>query len=244
MSFDRHGIRHLSPSSLSLWTANPALWVGKYLLRWKDDGGPAMFRGTAVEAGLSAWLHGASSEHATDTAWGNFEMNAQGQADDEWQQAREEIAPMLEQAIRALSGRHDSRPFMQKKVQHWVDGLPVPVIGYLDFQWPEIEVLDLKTTNRIPSSPKPDHAAQVGLYCRCERTAGRLLYVSKSKSASYTLSEEEASAAFEPMIRAAKSLQYFLSHARDGNDALRMLPINTDDFRWSDTTLKLATAGA
>lgn len=242
MSFERHNIKHLSPSSLSLWTANPALWCGKYLLGWRDEGGPAMFRGTAVEAGLSAFLHGEGN--ADFVALQNFEANAQGQADDDWQQARAEIQPMLTQAMNALMAQKGTRPLMQKKVTHWVDGLPVPVIGYLDYQWPEIEVLDLKTTNRIPSTPRPDHAAQVGLYCRCERTAGRLLYVSKSKSASYTLSEEEASAAFEPMIRAAKSLGYFLEHCRDGTDALRMLPINTDDFRWSDTTLKLATAGA
>lgn len=241
MSFERHGIKHLSPSSLSLWTANPALWVGKYLLRWKDEGGPAMFRGTAVEAGLAAFLHGEGNPDFY--AMQSFEANAQGQADEEWEQARAEIGPMLVQAMNALAMQKNTRPLMQKKVLHWVDGLPVPFLGYLDFEWPTVEVLDLKTTNRIPSAAKPDHAAQVGLYCRETRCPGRLLYVSKSKSASYALSEEEASAAFEPMIRAAKSLQYFLSHARDGLDALKMLPINTDDFRWSDTTLKLATAG-
>ena len=244
MSFDRHGIKHLSPSSVSLWRANPALWVGRYLLKWQDEESPAMTRGTAVEAGLSAYFHGAASEDADRIARQSFEANAQGQADDEWQQARDEISPMLEQAIRASYGQRDSKPLMQKKVLHWVDGLPVPFLGYLDFEWPTVEVLDLKTTTRIPSEPKADHAAQVGLYCRETRCAGRLLYVSTKKAASYTLSEEEASAAFEPMIRAAKSLQYFLSHARDGNDALRMLPINTDDFRWSETTLKLANAGA
>lgn len=242
MSFERHGIAHLSPSSLSLWTANPALWVGRYLLKWRDEGSPAMFRGTAVEAGLSAYLHGA--ENGPEIARNNFEANALGQADDDWEQARAEIGPMFEQAKVAMKGRFDSKPFTQKKVLHWVDGIPVPFLGYLDFQWPEIEVLDLKTTNRIPSEAKADHAAQVGLYCRSERTAGRLLYVSKSKSASYTLSEEEASAAFEPMIRAAKSLSYFLSHVRDGREALAMLPLNFEDFRWSDNTKKLATAGA
>ena len=242
MSFERHNIKHLSPSSVTLWTANPALWVGKYLLGWRDETGPAMARGKAVEAGLSAFFHG--EENPDFMALQSFELEAQGLADEEWQAARDEVRPMLLQAMNASGPLHGTRPLMQKKVLHVVDGLPVPFIGYLDFEWPTVEVLDLKTTNRIPSAVKPDHAAQVGLYCRETRCPGRLLYVSKSKSASYTLSEEEASAAFDPMIRAAKSLQYFLSHARDGRDALRMLPINSDDFRWSESTLKLATAGA
>lgn len=240
MSFERHGIKHLSPSSLTLWTANPALWVGRYLLKWKDEDGAAMTRGRAVEAGVAAFLHGEGNGEFV--AKESFERDAQGLADEKWSAAREEVSPMWLQAVNALKAQQNTKPLMQKKVTHWVDGLPVPVIGYLDFEWPTVEVLDLKTTTRIPSAAKPDHAAQVGLYCRETRCPGRLLYVSTKKTASYTLTEEEASAAFEPMIRAAKSLQYFLSHARDGSDALKMLPCNFDDFRWSDGTRKLAEA--
>ncbi len=242
MSFKRHKIDHISPSSVTLWTANPALWVGRYLLRWKDDQSPAALRGKAIEDGYSAFLHGV--ENPETVAARAFEANAQGLADDDWQQAREEVAPMLRQAMSASGPLHGTRPLMQKKVEHWVDGIGVPFWGFIDYEWPSVEVLDLKTTNRIPSSAKPDHCAQLGLYCRETRLPGRLLYVSKSKSASYTLSEEEASAAFEPMIRAARSLAYFLDHVRDGNEALRMLPVNAEEFRWSPHTLKLATAGA
>ena len=56
-AFDRHGIRHLSASALNLWKSDPALYAGKYLLRWSEDAGPNAWLGSAVEAGLTAWLY-------------------------------------------------------------------------------------------------------------------------------------------------------------------------------------------
>ncbi len=35
-AFERHGIDHLSPSSLNLWAAEPALWVMERLLGRKS----------------------------------------------------------------------------------------------------------------------------------------------------------------------------------------------------------------
>jgi hypothetical protein len=31
--FARHGIKHLSPSSLNMWRNSPGIWTLKYLLR-------------------------------------------------------------------------------------------------------------------------------------------------------------------------------------------------------------------
>ena len=56
--FERHGIDHLSPSSLRLWRDAPAVWIGKYLLRAPDEVGPGAWRGKAVEAGVDQLLYG------------------------------------------------------------------------------------------------------------------------------------------------------------------------------------------
>ena len=52
-SFERHGIEHLSASSLNIWAAQPALWIMERLLgRRRLPAGIAAARGKAVEHGV------------------------------------------------------------------------------------------------------------------------------------------------------------------------------------------------
>ena len=54
--FERHGIDHLSPSSLNLWAAEPALWVMERLLDRRSPTGAPAIRGRAVEHGIHLGL--------------------------------------------------------------------------------------------------------------------------------------------------------------------------------------------
>ena len=54
-AFQQHGIAHLSPSSLNLFAAQPALFVMEKLLKKRGGVGCAAHRGTAAEAGI---VHG------------------------------------------------------------------------------------------------------------------------------------------------------------------------------------------
>jgi hypothetical protein len=63
-----HGIGHLSASSLNLWMANPREWAVRYLAKEAEEPDPAMWRGSAVEAGLAALLLGRSIEKARAAA--------------------------------------------------------------------------------------------------------------------------------------------------------------------------------
>ena len=56
-SFIRHGIEHLSPSTLNTWAAQPAIVVLEKLLHRRGNGvSMAALRGTASEAGIVAGL--------------------------------------------------------------------------------------------------------------------------------------------------------------------------------------------
>ena len=54
--FERHGIEHLSASSLNLWAAEPALWIMERLLGRKALPGVPAARGKAVEHGVHLGL--------------------------------------------------------------------------------------------------------------------------------------------------------------------------------------------
>ena len=55
-SFERHGIEHLSASSLNVWAAQPALWIMERLLGRRLPAGIAAARGKAVEHGVHLGL--------------------------------------------------------------------------------------------------------------------------------------------------------------------------------------------
>src|SRR5688572_30482018 len=103
-AFRRFGIEHLSPSSLNLWVAAPGLWTLRYLAGVKDEGSPAMWRGSAVEDGFSHLLRGRAMAEAEAAALNSFELNAQGELSDDLDKERASIAPMLKVCAAWIDG--------------------------------------------------------------------------------------------------------------------------------------------
>lgn len=236
--FAKFGIDHLSPSSLNNYAANPALWVGKYLLGWKDEFGPAATRGSAIEAGLDSWLYQRDSETAIQAAYRFFAEKTAGLADDEHETERSNLEPMLLQAVSALKGFAPPNA-RQLRLEYYVDGVEVPVIGYTDYEWSEYG-LDLKTTKACPSSIKADHGRQVALYSAAKKRPWKVLYVTAKKSALYDQTPEDAALHLRDLERAARSVRHLLSKSSDGKDALRFFAPDPDNFRWSPETINMA----
>jgi hypothetical protein len=233
--FERHAITHLSPSNLATYRQEPAYWVAKYLFGIKDEGGAKMWVGNAVEAGLKAWLHGTPEQDARQIALQIFEQHAQGDLSDDCEAGRAEIGPMLARAIEKVEPRWDSKPLCQVACRYYVDGLEVPIIGYLDFAFDDGTILDLKTTRRMPSEPKPDHAAQVAFYCRSRNGAkGGLLYATTKRSELYTLTDEQIDASFKELVAAARAVRNLLRLMPTKEDAASMFAPNYDHYFWSD----------
>lgn len=237
--FARHGIRHLSPSSLLTYQSNPAMWVGKYMFGWRDEAGPRAWVGNAVEAGLHSRIQGAADY--VERAYNAFDMKAQGEISDDITEARAHIEPMLAQACEAYKGRIGPLvPLYQVKCEWWIDGIEVPVIGYLDFEWPE-QIDDLKTTLAIPSKPRPDHVAQIGMYMKARnKAAGSLLYVSPKRFAQYHVTMEQAEEELRALTRSARAIRHMLGMVRSPEDAARIFAPDFSDFRWNDATKKMA----
>lgn len=238
--FERFGIRHLSPSSLNAYAANPCMWVGRYLLHWEDEPGPSMARGTAIEAGLDAWLYQRDPEAAVQTAFKSFAMNTGGVVDNEHDSERDNLEPMLLQAISALK---DMPPptARQMKIEHWIDGIEVPVIGYVDYLF-EDHGIDLKSTKACPGSIKADHGRQIALYAKAKARPFKILYVTAKKHALYPLTDNEAAVHLRDLERHARAVRHLLNKSENPLDAARFFAPEFSDFRWSEKTTDLANA--
>lgn len=236
--FERHGITHLSPSSLNLYAANPCLWVGRYLLKWADEFGPAAARGTAIEAGLDHWLFQRDVTAAEQVALANFADRTQGVADDDHEAERANIGPMLLQAIAALKDA-PVPVARQIKIEHYANGVEVPIIGYVDYVFEDFG-LDLKTTKACPSSIKADHGRQVATYAEARKQPFKVLYVTAKKSAMYDLGADEQAFHLRDIERQARAVRHLLHKSQDADDARRFFAPSPDDFRWSPGTTAAA----
>jgi hypothetical protein len=229
-------IKHLSASSLCLFKSQPSLWIGKYLMGWKDQAGAAAWRGSAVEAGLDAALFGLSDPLAK--ARERFELDAQGEAGDDVQKQRDLLAPLLGQASMACLeiGQPTGRQF---KVELRFDGIEWPVIGYIDYLYHDF-LFDLKTTERLPSAPRADHILQQAIYAEASGRPAKLLYVTPKKSAWYEVTPEMQAEGLAEARRLAGNIGALLRLSDDPKALLRAFPIDPENFRWSDETKKLA----
>lgn len=234
-SFERFGVKHLSASSLNCWRAAPALWAVRYLLSVKDESGPEAMRGTAVEAGLEAILRGWTYERALEVTYANFEANAQGDASDKFIAERAGLGDYLKVAAEAVAGKNAELLAYQLKVEHWLDGVPVPLVGYIDFVFDDGSLFDLKTTKRIPSIPTPSHARQVSIYMAArETTSGSLLYVSDKRAAPYLV--EKPAVHLADLRRDALSLMRFLDRSESPAAAVLSLPCDLDGYLWGEAS--------
>lgn len=222
---------HLSASSLNKWMSDPFLWGLQYLIGHKDETSAAMARGVAVEAGMKQMLHGMSLDQARDAAINTFWLNMMGEASDDSMAESELVQPM----VHRLYEWNPSPKILgdQVKIEWWFDKVSVPVVGYVDFTFEDYPLIDLKTTKRIPSEPRPDHVRQISLYMKARREKGSLLYVSDKRVAQYEVTNDMADDAMNALEAAAVSLERFLSRFENGEDAIRCLPVNMDSYRFS-----------
>lgn len=238
-AFEKHGIEHLSASSVNLFIAQPAMWCASYLMKRRTPVGPAAHRGTAIEAGIEAGLFDPQMpvEECQKIADESFVRNTRLSAHPNIDKERATIAGSVEVGLKEL--RQYGVPAKpeegrQHKLDIAVPGVPVPVIGYLDFLWPNHGIiLDLKTTSRVPSEISEAHARQGALYLRHgSNQQMRFAYLSAKKIAVYVL--EDADKHLASFVRAAQSIESFLSLSDDAERLTRSLAPDMSSFYWNE----------
>lgn len=225
--FEKFGIKALSPSSLNLWRSQPGTWTRRYLGKIREDAGAAAWRGDAVEEGYRHILLKQEWNAAYDAALSIFEQKCVGEISDTIDAERDRIEPMMRQCI------HWENPPLNAhriKVTYRMDGVPVPIEGWLDFAFEGIDV-DLKSTTRLPSEPRPEAVRQVSLYRAARNRRGGLLYVSEKKHSFFEIDDAAMKTALRDMREDAIILTEFLKLCPTAETAMKVLPVDWDDFR-------------
>lgn len=234
-SFQRFQIEHLSPSSLNLWRSAPGIWALRYIAKMKDSGHPAMWRGTAVENGLAALLHGQPLASAISAAYQSYDLNSKDYPDDVTEE-RELIAPMVEQCVKWKPPSHLNAT--QLRVEYFFEPVPIPVIGFIDFCFDGIDI-DCKSTKACPSAPRPDHVRQVSLYRAARNRNGGVLYVTGKRHQYYEIDDASMNEALAEMHADALSLNNLLARCDTKEDVLRSLPVDWSHYAAPKTKVPL-----
>ena len=240
-AFERHGVAHLSASSLNTWIAAPSLWVLEKLLKFRGPMGCAAHRGTAVETGVSAGLFDPSRSQAdcAADAHAHYDRLTALNSDPKRDGERVVINGMVAQG---LALREHGAPIApngaQHKVQVSLEGVDVPFIGYLDWLFAD-EVLDLKTTLRVPSVMSAPHLRQASIYktAHMDRRV-RFFYVSDKRSEKHTLTREQYDRAMREVTFAAARLERFLALSNDPLELAQIVPHSSESFYFDGAQTK------
>ena len=247
-AFEKHGIEHLSPSSINSWINAPSLWILEKLLKFRGQMGASAHRGTATEVGVSLGLfdHAASLETCVAAALPVYDKLTALSGDPKRDAERAVIPGMIKQGLALREhgvpltpneeGRFGSAP--QHKVEIQLEGVGVPVIGYLDWMYAD-EIIDLKSTLRVPSSMSETHLRQASVYktAHMDRRV-RFFYVSDKRAEKHTLAREQYDVAMRELTCAAQRLGRFLALSDDPLELAAICPHSSESFYFNDPATK------
>ena len=234
--FEKHGIKHLSASSINLWTNAPDVWVASYLFGKRTPMGAAAMRGICTEDAVVASLTGeADRDTALKAALEKFDKTFPI-GDEKTTKERAMIEPCMNLALEALAdyGKPEFPEEGQEKISITAktDDYEIPVIGFLDLVFPESGlVIDLKTTGRCPSTMSAEHQLQRAIYQKAKgNQAVKFLYVTPKKTA--LLEDGDPN---ELLGRAKKQISRLEKFLRAGSrhDIAEVIPVNPNTFYWS-----------
>ena len=195
-----------------------------------------MWRGSAVEAGLDLWLFKRDLGAAQEAALVRFEQDAQGVADEETDKERRNIAPMLTAAT-GLPWPSEPPLARQLKCEYWFDGIEVPLLMFIDYEFSHI-LRELKTTKNMPSAVPDNHARQGAIYSTVKQRPLEFVYLTPKKAEIKPLVDTEKH--LRMLGRYAHSVRAYLALTNDKQDAAQIFPPNYDHYYYKSEKSKLA----
>lgn len=235
---------YISPSEIAAYIYDPCYWYINYFLgiSAKDKRMPSAWRGNAVEDAMEYALQNDcyDPDMLTPIALHKFEEEGGNGGDDEWKKIPKYINVLSEFLREANWGVPEA---IQEPMRRELAG--ATIFGLKDFVF-ENNILDLKTTGRMPSFfSVPDlstkdkvrevmkgntaHLIQVEAYTHQTNYTPQLLYVSPAKAKLYTPSDVDRRHAYRYMERVVSLIKGFQEE-----DIKNWVPKDLWDYRWDD----------
>jgi hypothetical protein len=245
--FQKHGIQHLSPSSLNMSMGSMSAWCVRYLMQQRFPSGGEAERGKAVEIGVA---HGAFNpdvpiEECTALALETFDRVMQlddfAKLDkrDEWRAQVESMVPIALGELRPLGV---PTPSPAGTAQHEIglscrfaegENGAVHIKGFLDFYYEDKPlVVDLKTTTRAPSTWSQAHAIQASIYAKATGAPVKFLYVTPKKAVWLEVDDDMVAEHLVTVKETVKRLERYLNLSDDGAQLTRSAPHDPSSFYW------------
>ena len=143
------------------------------------------------------------------------------------------VMGLLDPAAAIPELRQYGIPQTQVRIDRLIDGIPVPVIGFIDLHWPEHGLtLDIKTTFRVPSEITTSHARQVGIYVHGTNHQARVAYCSPKRIAVYQLTNPAQPVA--EAVQIAQRMDRFLAISPDPLALASLLVPDTDHYFYAN----------
>ena len=241
--FDTFGIEHLSNSSISLFISNPAKWVLNYLHKIRSLMNAAMLRGTVTdhEIGRQATepLPMAESIQRAilefDTTVKQLKKEKAFEIDDAKElKEKQNLAKYLELAIPHY--KNLGKANHQQKIELQLEEIPVPIIGFCDFTFPELGIVrDLKTTAKKPSEIPDSVNRQLSIYSTALEYVPLVDYVvvNQSRQEVITMEVNDVDKWMSQVKGAAIAMQNLLALG-DLHEITSVMYPDFSDWMWSD----------
>ena len=243
--FAIHGISHLSPSNINAYVSDKPKWIMTYLFDIRDQFGVGATRGNAIESSLHEYLKDKNLS-AKNVKEKFIEMCTEEHHDIEDEKTIKELNKLPQyynqfQKFAQTEG-YDELENYQEKIELQLLDLPVPIIGYIDFNFRDI-IVDLKTVSIIPKTPSHAHCRQMAIYSMIYPEKHiELFYMSSKDCRIFRLSIETLDYYKKQVETIAFNIQKFLSRSNDKNIlATDEEYPNFDKWEWSDFMKKEAT---
>ena len=239
---ERHGLKHLSVSTLNLFQNAPGLFILEKLMGKRQPVGCAAHRGNAVEAGIIMGLNDpdAPLEDCIAKALTEFDRLSALSTDHNREKERKGIGGMVQNGLAELRPYGKPSHYQREVIWQHPD-LPLPVKGFVDLQWEDHGILtDIKTTFRVPSEISETHARQVASYgyALSDNIDLRLSYISDKKAVTYRL--ENARDHLNALVKVGQTLERFLSLSDDPKELAKYVAVDFGSFYWSDPAARRA----
>tara|TARA_R110001583_G_scaffold4244_5_gene24837 strand:- start:91 stop:969 length:879 start_codon:yes stop_codon:yes gene_type:complete len=256
---ERYNRSHLSASALNLFASSVPLYFVQYHMGVYGPTNLAMIAGNVSERAVEYGIKNpeASMEKCRDVAvkgWQEetrqnpFNDKKKNLGTQEKQQAklddvigygsvRKSYPGMVASAITELR-KYGIPDDAQVKIETYLDGIPIPIIGFKDFSYDEHGIdIDLKTTGRMPVDMSADHQLQGAIYRKASgNRAQRFCYTTKSEAKVLELEADAANRAIGRATMIAHTIFRLLSISEDIEEIYGLMIPDYSNFRWSEPT--------